>query len=76
MNELQTRVQFALAVLPQSSALFQPSEAALDNPAFRQHSKRVQFIALDHLHRGLQPLNHIVGKGFARLAAIDQHAIH
>ena len=76
MNELQTRVQFALAVLPQSSALFQPSEASLDNPAFRQHGKRVEFIALDHLHRCLQPLHHAVGEGLARVAAVDQHALH
>ena len=76
MNELQAGIEFAFAVLPQSSALFQPSEAALDNPAFRQHDKRMQFVALDHLHRGLQPLHHAVGKGFARVAAIDQHALH
>jgi len=74
--ELQAGIKFAFAVLPQPSALFQPSEAALDNPTFRQHHKRVQFIALDHLHRCLQPLHHAVGKGFARVAAIDQHALH
>jgi hypothetical protein len=39
VNELQAGIEFAFAVLPQPSALFQPSEAALDNPTFRQHSK-------------------------------------
>ncbi len=76
MNELQAGIQFAFEVLPRSSALFQPSEGALDNPTFRQHDKGVQFIALDDLHRRLQPLHHAVGKGFARVAAIDQHAFH
>ena len=76
VNELQTGIQFAFTVLPQSSALFQPSEAALDNPTFRQYGKGMEFIALDHLHRCLQPLHHAIGKGFARVAAIDQHALH
>ena len=76
MNELQAGIEFAFAVLPQPSTLFQPSEAAFNDPAFGQHHKGVQFIAFDHLHRCLQPLHHAVGKGFARVAAIDQHALH
>ena len=76
MNELQAGIEFAFAVLPQSSALFQPSEGALDDPTFRQHGKRMEFIALDDLHRCLQSLHHAVGKGFARVAAIDQDAFY
>ena len=36
----------------------------------------MELIALDDLHRCLQPLHHAVGKGFARVAAIDQHAFY
>ena len=75
MNEPQAGVQFGFAVLPQSSALFQPSKAALDNPALRQDGKHREFIALDQLHRCVQPLHHAVGKGSAGVAAIDQHTL-
>jgi MFS family permease len=37
-------------------------------PTFRQRDKRMQFIALDDLHRCLQPLHHAVGKGLAGVA--------
>jgi hypothetical protein len=76
MNELQAGIQFALAVFPQSAAFFQPSEAALDNPTFRQHDKRVEFIALDHLYSGLQLLHDGVCERLAHVTAIDQHAFH
>ena len=76
MHELQAGIEFAFAVFPESTALFQPSEGALDNPTFRQHDKRMKFIALDDLHRCLQALHHAVSKGLARVAAIDQHALH
>lgn len=36
----------------------------------------MKFIALDDLHRCLQPLHHAVGKGLARVATVDQHALH
>jgi len=35
----------------------------------------MQLVALDHLHRGLDPLHHAVGKGFARVTAVDKHAL-
>jgi len=76
VHELQAGIEFAFAVFPEPSALFQPSEAAFNDPTFGQHHKGVQFIALDHLHGCLQPLHHAVGKGFARVAAIDQHALY
>ena len=36
----------------------------------------MEFIAFDHLHRGLDPLHYAVGKGLARVAAIDQHTLY
>ena len=51
---MQTDVEFTFAVLPQSSALFQPSEEAFDYPAFGQFRKGMQFIALDDLNGGFQ----------------------
>src|SRR5665213_4524139 len=36
----------------------------------------MQLIALDDLNRGIEPLHHAVGKRLARVAAVDQHALH
>ena len=36
----------------------------------------MQFIALDDLNRCLQPLHYAVSKGFTRVTAIDQYALH
>jgi hypothetical protein len=47
VNELQAGIEFPFAVIPQPSALFQPSEGAFYDPAFGQHRKGVQLIALD-----------------------------
>ena len=41
-----------------------------------RHHERMQFIALDYLHRGLEPRHHAVGERLAGVAAIDQHAFH
>jgi hypothetical protein len=76
VNERQAGIEFALAVLPSFSALFQPPEGVLDNSTFWQHAKRMEFFALDHLHCCLQPLHHTVGKGLARVAAINQPDFH
>jgi hypothetical protein len=35
----------------------------------------MEFIALDHLYRGLQPIHHAVSKGLASVAAINQQAL-
>jgi hypothetical protein len=48
VNELQAGIEFAFAVLPKSSALFQPSEATFHHPAFGQHDKGMHFIPLDY----------------------------
>ena len=76
MNELQAGIKFSFAVLPDPSALFQPSEGAFDDPAFWQHYKGMQFIALDHLNGGFQPLLYAIGEGLAGVAAIDQEAFN
>ena len=76
MDHLQAGIQFSFAVLPKPSALFQPAEGPFDNPTFGQHDKGMQFIALDDLHGGLDPLHYAVGKGLACVAAIDQHALY
>jgi len=76
VNELQAGIEFSFAVLPEPSALFQPREGAFDDPAFGQHDKGMQFIALDYLNGGFQALPHTVRKGLTRIAAIDQHAFN
>ena len=76
MNELQAGIEFPFAVLPQPSAFFQPPERAFDDPAFGQHHKGVQFIALDHLNGGVQALFYTIRERLAGVAAINQHAFH
>ena len=76
MNELQAGIEFSFAVLPESAAFLQPSEGAFDDPALGQHGKGMQFIAFDHLNRGLQALLYAVGEGLPGVAAIDQHAFN
>ena len=76
MNELQAGIEFPFTVLPEPSALFQPTEGAFDDPAFGQHYKGVQFIALDDLNGGFQTLFYAIGEGLTSVAAIDQNAFH
>ena len=42
-------LQFALAIFPKSAAFINPGEGALNDPALRQDSKRVELIALNDL---------------------------
>ena len=63
VNELQAGIEFAFAVFPEPAALFQPSEGSFDDPALGQHSKCMQFIALDDLDRCLQALHHPISEG-------------
>ena len=76
MNELQASIEFAFAVFPEPPALFHPSEGAFDDPAFGQHRKGVQFVALDDLHRSVQALFDAVCKWLSAVSTIDQHAFH
>ena len=76
MNELQAGIEFSFAVFPEPAALFQPTEGTFDDPAFRQHGKGMQFIALDDLDGGFQTLRYAIGEGLAGVAAIDQHAFN
>ena len=76
MYELHAGIEFAFAVLPEPSALFQPSEGAFDDPAFGQYRKGVQFVALDDLHCSIQPLFDAVRKRLSGVSTIDQHAFN
>ena len=76
MDHLQACIQFAFAVFPEPAAFFQPREGPFYNPPFGQHGERMQFVALDDLNRGIEPLHHAVGKRLARVAAIGQQALH
>ena len=76
MYELQAGVKFSLAVLPQPPAFLQPPERSFHDPSLGQNNKRVQFIALDDLHRRIKPLSDAVGKRLSSVAPIDQHAFN
>ena len=43
-------LQFTLAVFPKSATFIDPSKRALDDPAFWQNSKGVEFIAFNDLN--------------------------
>ena len=51
MNELQASIEQSLTVFPQSPVLFQPSEAVLDNPAFRHQLEGVKPASFGNLRR-------------------------
>ena len=55
MDELQLGMEPPLAVLPQSSVLFQPRKAALDNPAFGPDLEGMHFTALGDVSRDVFP---------------------
>lgn len=78
MDELQAGIQLPLAVLPQPSALFQPCEAALNNPSFGHHLERMQLASLGNLYRHIpaQNLPHSLREGLAHVAAVAQQALH
>jgi len=76
VDELQAGVKFSFAVLPQPPTFLQPSERSFHHPSLGQDDKRVQFIALDHLHRRVQPLFDAVCKRLSGVPPVDQHAFH
>ncbi len=75
MDELQADIELPFAALPWPAAFFQPRERAFDDPALRQYHKRMEFIALDDLYGGLDPLHHAVCRGLAGVAPINQQAL-
>ncbi len=74
MDHLQAGVEFSFAVFPKSSAFFQPSEGAFDDPSLGHDLEGVQLIALGDLYGGLELVLNRFGKWFACIAAVDQHA--
>jgi hypothetical protein len=41
MDELEARIELSFAVFPETSALLQPSEGSLDDPALGDHGEGV-----------------------------------
>ena len=72
MDELQARIELALAVLPQAPVLLQPSEAAFDDPAFGHDLESMQFAALGNLDGCVfaQDVSYPLGERLAGVAAI------
>ena len=73
MGELQTGIELAFAVFPQTPAFLKPSKGALDDPSLGNDRKGMQLIALGDLHSGPEFVFDGLGKRFARVAAIDEH---
>jgi len=74
VNELHAGIDFPFAVLPEPSALFQPSEGASDDPAFGQHYKGMQFIAFDDLNGGFQAILYAISEGLADVTAVEYYS--
>ena len=78
MDELQTGVNHSLAVLPQSSILFQPGETTLDDPAFGHNFEGMQFTAPGNLHcdRFAQNFSHAFSEWFPGIATVAQQTLY
>ncbi len=74
MDHLEARIDLSFAVFPESSAFFQPSEGAFDDPSLGHDLEGVQFISLCDLYGGLELVLHRVGERLAAVAAIHEHA--
>ena len=74
MDHLEACVEFAFAVFPESSALFEPGEGALDDPSFGDDDEGMQIAAFGDLDGCAELVLDRVGERFAGVAAIDQHA--
>ena len=74
MDELQTGVEPALAVLPKTPVLLPPRKAALDDPALGQDFEGVHLAPLGDPHRCVitQNLSYALRKGLAHVAVIAQ----
>ncbi len=74
MDHLQAGVQLPFAVLPESSALFEPRKGPFDDPSFGHDGEGVEIASFGDLHCCAELLLHGFGKWFARVSAVRQHA--
>ncbi len=76
MNELQTGVEFALAVFPETTAFLDPCERAFNHPALRHDGKGVQLAAFGDLNLGTEQFLNGQCKWLADIATIGQDALN
>ena len=74
-KHLKRVLQFALAVFPKSATFIDPSKRALDNPAFWQNSKGVEFTAFNDLNICARKSVDGVGKIFSGVTSIHQNLL-
>ena len=55
-------MQLPLAVFPKPAAMIEPSEGALDDPAFWHDLKGMQLVSFDHFDLGADEPSHIFGE--------------
>lgn len=72
-EHLKRVVQFSLTVFPKSAAFIDPSKGTLDNPAFWQDGKGVEFTALNNHNICARKSVNGVGKIFSGIASIYQN---
>lgn len=74
MDYLQAGVELAFAVLPESSAFFQPCEGSFDDPSLRHDGEGVQLASFCDLNACPEPFAYRFGERSARVAAVGQNA--
>ena len=74
-KHLKRVLQFTLAVFPKSATFIDPSKRALDDPAFWQNSKGVEFIAFNDLNICARKSGDGVGKIFSGVTSIHQNLL-
>ncbi len=74
MDHLQAGIEFSFAVFPESAAFFEPCEGSFDDPSFGHDLEGVEFVAFGDLDGCAELLLDRLGKRFACVASVDQHA--
>ena len=74
MDHLEACVELAFTVFPESSAFFQPSEGALDDPSLGHDREGVEFASFGDLHGCPELFAYRFGKRLARISAVGENA--
>ena len=76
MDELQTGVELALAVFPQTAAFLDPGKGPFYNPTLGHNGKTMQLAALGDLNLGTEQFFNGMGKRLPDISAVGQDALN
>ena len=66
-------MEFTFTVFPEPAAFIEPREGTLNDPAFGDHGKGVEFTAFSNFDGTAEDVVHAIGKVLSRIAGISQH---